>query len=55
MAVGATYFLFTEGSYTDNIYVELMFVLAARDCMKVELRSMAIFDDLMLNINSVRF
>ena len=50
MTVGTTYFLFIEGSYTDNIYVELMFVLAARDCMKVKLHSMAVFDDLMLNL-----
>ena len=50
MAVGATHFLFIEGSYTDNTYIELMFVLATRDCMKVKLFRVAIFDDLMLNI-----
>lgn len=55
MAVGATHLLFLEGSYTDNTYIELVFVLTARDCMKVKLCRVAIFDDLMLNINCVRF
>jgi len=55
MAVGATHFLFLEGSYTNNTYIELLFVLAARDCTKVKLCRVAMFDELVLNINSVRF
>jgi hypothetical protein len=55
MAVGATQFLFLEGSYTDSTYIELMFIHTAGDYMKVKLCRVFIFDDLMLNINNVRF